>query len=281
MPRPSQPASRVFRLDRLPTTPPRGVSRQRIEKLTAGLAKELAELDDLLYAARQHGVLIVLQGRDAAGKDGTIRTVLDHCNAQGVRVESFKVPTEKERSHDFLWRIHARTPAHGEIVLFNRSHYEDVIVTRVHNLFPPDVIEPRFDAINHFEHLLTSSGTIVFKFFLHVSADEQKERLLEREQEREKAWKLAVGDWKEREHWDDYTRMYEAAIERCSTVVPWHVVPADKKWYRNYIVLKTVVEGLRPYKASWLASLSELGKLRMAELREYKAGQRKSKSKKG
>jgi PPK2 family polyphosphate:nucleotide phosphotransferase len=266
------PNVKATSLDRITTQPPRGTSRTRIEKLTERLADELADLDDLLYAARQHGVLVVLQGRDAAGKDGTIRKVLDYCNAQGVRVESFKVPTAEERAHDFLWRVHARVPAHGEIVLFNRSHYEDVVVTRVHHLFSPAVIEARFDAINHFESLLTASGTILFKFFLHVSADEQEQRLLEREQEQEKAWKLAVGDWKEREHWDDYTRAWDAVLARCApAVAPWHVVPADRKWYRNYIVLKTLVEGLRPYRTQWLESLSVLGRQRLAELREYKA----------
>jgi PPK2 family polyphosphate:nucleotide phosphotransferase len=276
MPRASSAStSRAVRLDRIPTQPPRGTERARIEKLTDSFEAELADLDDLLYSARQHGVLIVLQGRDAAGKDGTIRKVLDHCNAQGVRVESFKVPTEEERSHDFLWRVHAKVPAHGEIVLFNRSHYEDVIVTRVHDLFPPAIIEPRFGAINDFETLLTSNRTVLFKFFLHVSADEQKERLLEREMEPEKAWKLAVGDWKEREYWDAYTSAYEEALTRCSIpAAPWHIVAADRKWYRNYVVLKTIVEGLRPFRAQWLESLSALGKVRMAELREYKAGPR-------
>lgn len=267
--------SAPIRLDRLPTTPPRGTARGRVKELSKAYENELAELDDLLYSARQHAVLIVFQGRDAAGKDGSIREVLDHCNAQGVRVESFKVPTEEERSHDFLWRVHHKVPAHGEIVLFNRSHYEDVIVTKVHRLFAPEVIEPRYEAINHFETLLAQSNTILFKFFLHVSADEQKQRLLEREEEREKAWKLAVGDWKEREFWDDYTRAYEEALTRCSSPgLPWHVVPADKKWYRNYVIVKTLVEGLRPYRTQWLESLSALGKVRMAELREYKAGQR-------
>ena len=276
MPRAS--TSAAIRLDHISTQPPRGTNRARIETLTDALEEELAELDDLLYFARQHAVLIVFQGRDAAGKDGAIRKVLDHCNAQGVRVESFKVPTEEERSHDFLWRVHRKVPAHGEIVLFNRSHYEDVIVTKVHRLFAPEVIAPRYEAINAFETLLAQHNTILLKFFLHVSADEQQERLLAREQDREKAWKLAVGDWKEREHWDDYTRAYEEALTRCASAAPWHVVPADRTWYRNYVVLEAIVEGLRPYKAQWLESLSALGKIRMAELREYKAAQRKQKS---
>jgi PPK2 family polyphosphate:nucleotide phosphotransferase len=275
MPRAS--TSATVRLDRISTQPPRGTNRARIDTLTDALEDELAELDDLLYFARQHAVLIVFQGRDAAGKDGAIRKVLDHCNAQGVRVESFKVPTDEERSHDFLWRVHHTVPAHGEIVLFNRSHYEDVIVTKVHGLFPPDVIEPRYAAINNFETLLTQNHTILLKFFLHVSADEQKERLLEREQDREKAWKLAVGDWKEREHWDAYTRAYEEALTRCASAAPWHVVPADRKWYRNYVVLKAIVEGLRPYRAPWLESLSALGRRRADELRAYRKEQRSRK----
>jgi PPK2 family polyphosphate:nucleotide phosphotransferase len=275
MPRAS--TSATVRLDRISTQPPRGTNRARIDTLTDALEDELAELDDLLYFARQHAVLIVFQGRDAAGKDGAIRKVLDHCNAQGVRVESFKVPTDEERSHDFLWRVHHKVPAHGEIVLFNRSHYEDVIVTKVHGLFPPDVIEPRYAAINNFETLLTQNHTILLKFFLHVSADEQKERLLEREQDREKAWKLAVGDWKEREHWDAYTRAYEEALTRCASAAPWHVVPADRKWYRNYVVLKAIVDGLRPYRAPWLESLSALGRRRADELRAYRREQRSRK----
>jgi polyphosphate kinase 2 (PPK2 family) len=186
MPRAS--TSAAIRLDHISTQPPRGTNRARIETLTDALEEELAELDDLLYFARQHAVLIVFQGRDAAGKDGAIRKVLDHCNAQGVRVESFKVPTEEERSHDFLWRVHRKVPAHGEIVLFNRSHYEDVIVTKVHRLFAPEVIAPRYEAINAFETLLAQHNTILLKFFLHVSADEQQERLLAREQDPGKAW---------------------------------------------------------------------------------------------
>ena len=275
MPRAS--TSAAVRLDRISTQPPRGTNRARIDTLTDALEDELAELDDLLYFARQHAVLIVFQGRDAAGKDGAIRKVLDHCNAQGVRVESFKVPTDEERSHDFLWRVHHKVPAHGEIVLFNRSHYEDVIVTKVHGLFAPDVIAPRYEAINNFETLLTQNHTILLKFFLHVSADEQKERLLEREQDREKAWKLAVGDWKEREHWDAYTRAYEEALTRCASAAPWHVVPADRKWYRNYVVLKAIVEGLRPCRKQWLESLSALGRRRADELRAYRKEQRSRK----
>jgi PPK2 family polyphosphate:nucleotide phosphotransferase len=257
-------------LGKLSAEPPAKTVRERIKIETDGFEKDLAELADLLFFAREHSLLVVFQGLDTSGKDGVIRKVLDFSNAQSVRVESFKVPTELERAHDFLWRVHAKVPARGEIVLFNRSHYEDVIVTRVHKLFPEKVLEPRFAAINDFERLLAASGTIVLKFFLHITKEEQRARLLERQEDVQKAWKLSVGDWEERERWDDYIRAYETAIERCSPdSAPWHVVPANEKWYRNYVVLKTIVEALRPLRAGWLESLAALGQVRSKELREY------------
>jgi len=181
------------------------------------LGKELTELQELLYAAGQTPLLIVLQGRDTSGKDGTIRFLLRYLNAQGTRVASFKVPTPVELAHDYLWRCHAQTPGKGETVIFNRSHYEDVLVVRVHELAPEEVWKKRFGHINDWEKLLTDCGTTVIKIFLHISKDEQEQRLMEREQEVEKAWKLSVGDWKEREHWDSYTRAFEDALSRCST----------------------------------------------------------------
>ena len=264
-----------IRLSRISTEPPDGTSKESIKQQTDRYANELAELDDLLFAAREHGVLVVLQGRDTAGKDGAIRRVLDCSNAQGVRVEAFKVPSDDELAHDFLWRVHARTPARGEIVLFNRSHYEDVLVTRVHDLFPKKVIEQRYDAINDFERMLCANRTILIKFFLHITKDEQKRRLLDREKETEKAWKLSVGDWSEREFWDDYTRAYEIALDRCATrEAPWHIVPADEKWYRNYVVIRTIVDRLRPYKKEWLESLSRLGTRRRDELHAFRGKRR-------
>jgi PPK2 family polyphosphate:nucleotide phosphotransferase len=264
-------SSRPLRLKTVSADPPRGASKSRIKKATDALGQTLAELDDLLYYAREHSVLVVLQGRDTAGKDGTIRKILDCTNALGVRVESFKVPTELERSHDFLWRVHAKTPGRGEITLFNRSHYEDVIVTRVHGRLPAKALEERYGAINDFERLLVNDRTILFKFFLHISRDEQRKRLLDREDEPEKAWKLAVGDWQERERWDAYTDAYERAITRCSRPsAPWHIVPANAKWYRNYAVLKTIVDGLTPYRRRWMTSLSTLGRSRRAELDAFR-----------
>jgi PPK2 family polyphosphate:nucleotide phosphotransferase len=249
-----------------------GLSKEEGLERTAALGKELAELDDLLYYAGKHALLIVFQARDTAGKDGAIRCIGDWVNAQSCRVEPFKVPTEEELAHDFLWRVHKRTPGRGSIVLFNRSHYEDVLVVRVRSLVPKEVWSRRYAHINHFEELLVDSDTILIKFFLHISKEEQEERLLDREKEVEKAWKLSVGDWKEREFWDDYTAAYEDAINRCSSKwAPWHIVTANHKWFRNLAVLETIVEELRPYRDGWLKSLEKVGEQAMAELREYRA----------
>jgi PPK2 family polyphosphate:nucleotide phosphotransferase len=237
----------------------------------AKLNAELDVLQEELYAAGKHAVLIVLQGMDTSGKDGTIRNVLLNVNPQGCRVESFKVPTEEELAHDFLWRVHNVVPRKGILGVFNRSHYEDVLVVRVHELAPKQVWKARYDQINDFERLLAASGTIVVKFFLHISKDEQRERLLAREQEVEKAWKLSAGDWREREHWDDYQRAYEDALSRCSTEhAPWHIVPANRKWYRNLAVCEALVTTLGAYRDEWRATLqamSERGRAELAALR--------------
>lgn len=248
-----------------------GWERAAAEARTEELGRELEELQELQYAAGEHALLIVLQGRDTAGKDGMIRYLLQHMNAQGTRMAAFKVPTPKELSHDFLWRVHAMTPGRGETVIFNRSHYEDVLVVRVHGFVPETVWEERYDLINDFERLLVKSNTIIAKFLLNISKDEQEERLLAREQETEKAWKLSVGDWKEREHWDAYTEAYQAVLDRCS-VVPWHVIPADRKWYRNLAVTEALVEILRPYRAGWMAKLEYVGAGAKAELEAFRAG---------
>lgn len=249
-----------------------GLSRPIAEERTAALAGELDELDDLLYAAGQHALLIVIQGRDTSGKDGLIRHLLSHINAQSCTVVPFKVPSSQELSHDFLWRVHQQTPGRGSLAIFNRSHYEDVLVVRVHNLVPEKVWRQRYDHINHFERLLTDSNTILLKFYLHISKEEQEKRLLEREKEVEKAWKLSVGDWKERELWDDYTKAYEEALSQCSTAeAPWHLVPADKKWYRNLAVTESIVETLRPYRAQWMERLEQIGRVAKRELEEYRA----------
>lgn len=249
-----------------------GLSKSEGEVRARALGEQLDELEDLMFYAGTHSLLLVLQGMDTSGKDGTIRFLFQQMNGQGARVAAFKVPTPEELAHDFLWRVHQQTPGKGDMVIFNRSHYEDVLVVRVHNLVPKEVWEGRYKRINQFEELLQESNTIVVKCFLHIDAKEQEQRLLARENEVEKAWKLSVGDWKERLLWDDYQQAYEDVIRRCSTKdAPWHVIPANRKWYRNLAVAEAVVEALEPYRKIWLDDLEKMGEARKAELAEYRA----------
>ena len=216
------------------------------KKALLALNDELEALQELLYAEGKHKVLIVLQATDTGGKDGTIRHVFDGVNPQGVHVASFKKPTEIELDHDYLWRVHARTPGSGEIVIFNRSHYEDVLVVRVHDLVPPAQWEKRYEHINNFEKLLADEGTTIIKFFLHISREEQKERLEERLADPEKHWKFSKGDLAERERWDDYQAAFEAALSRTSTeYAPWYIIPADRKWYRNLVISEVIIDTLK------------------------------------
>jgi PPK2 family polyphosphate:nucleotide phosphotransferase len=243
------------------------LSRKQGEKLFEEYAKELDDLQEMLYATGTHSLLVVLQGMDTSGKDGTIRNVFQYVSTIGCRVQSFKVPTEEELAHDFLWRVHRATPARGNIAVFNRSHYEDVLVVRVRNLAPEAVWQKRYQQINDFERLLVENNTIVLKFFLHISKDEQKERLLERQEKVVKAWKLAVSDWEERQWWDDYQRAYEEALAHCTTpAAPWIIVPADRKWFRNLAVAQAIVEALRPYQQEWMATLEQMSKTALAAL---------------
>jgi PPK2 family polyphosphate:nucleotide phosphotransferase len=240
---------------------------KRFEELNA----ELDVMQEELHAAGVNSVLMVLQGMDTSGKDGAIRAVMRNLNPQGVRVESFKVPTDEELAHDFLWRVHKVTPGKGQFGVFNRSHYEDVLVVRVHGLVPEKVWQARYDHINHFEALLADSGTIILKFFLHISKKEQEERLHEREEEVGKAWKLSAGDWREREKWDAYQEAYEDALSRCSTeAAPWYVVPADRKWFRNLAITETLVDTLRTHRKRWNDALEELSQAKLAELAAYR-----------
>ena len=237
------------------------------------LGETMAKQQELLYAAQTHSVLIVLQGLDTSGKDGTISHVMSHVNPQGCAVASFKVPTPEEAAHDFLWRIHKQTPGKGGITIFNRSHYEDVLVTRVHKLVSDDEITRRYGYINQFEQLLSDDSTIILKFFLHITKDEQKERLLAREDDPAKSWKLSAGDWHEREFWDDYTAAYEAALGATAAKnAPWYVIPADKKWFRNLAIAETLVKTLRPYESGWQDALKKIGEQRKAELAQMRAG---------
>jgi PPK2 family polyphosphate:nucleotide phosphotransferase len=236
------------------------------------LDARLDRLQEELYAAGTQSVLAIFQGMDTAGKDGAIRSVFRSCDPQGMRVESFKVPTEEELAHDFLWRIHRVTPRRGMIGVFNRSHYEDVLVVRVHSLVPEETWRRRYDQINEFERLLAASGTIILKFFLHISSEEQEQRLIEREQDPTKAWKLSAGDWRERQRWGDYQEAYEDVLSRCSTdEAPWYLIPADRKWYRNLAVAEVIVEALEGHRKGWAAKLEQMSGERIAELEAYRA----------
>lgn len=257
------------------TNPPKKLDKDAALIEQDKLEAELFQLQELMWGAKQNSVLVVLQGRDTAGKDGAIKRVVGALNPRGVHVASFGVPTEEERQHDFLWRIHKHTPRLGEFAVFNRSHYEDVLVVRVRKLLPEKVWRERYDHINSFEEVLAEHGCIILKFFLHISKDEQKERLLEREKDATKAWKLNANDWRERDFWDDYTKANEDAISKCASKFgPWHVVPANSKWYRNLAITEALVEAMRPYQDSWLETLKERGKLGRAELKAFKAKQK-------
>ncbi len=250
-----------------------GVGKAQGQERFVALNAELAGLQELLYAAGTHAVLMILQGMDTSGKDGAVRGVLMNVNPQGCRVESFKVPTEEELAHDFLWRVHRVTPGKGMLGVFNRSHYEDVLIARVHRFVPEEVWRARYEQINQFEQMLAASGTLILKFFLHISKDEQEKRLMEREQDPTKAWKLSASDWRERQYWDDYQRAYEDAISNCSTPhAPWHVVPADRKWFRNLAIAEVLAGTLREHVPTWRAALDEMSAARVAELKAYRAG---------
>jgi PPK2 family polyphosphate:nucleotide phosphotransferase len=205
----------------------------------------LQDLQEVLWAEGKHALLIVLQAMDAGGKDGTIKHVFRGVNPQGCQVTGFKVPTKEELDHDFLWRVHKAVPRRGQIGIFNRSHYEDVLVVRVDNLAPEAVWRQRYDQINHFEKLLADTGTTILKFFLHISKEEQKERFEDRLHDPAKNWKFSRDDVEKRRRWDDYMQAYEEALSRCSTPwAPWYVIPADHKWYRNLLVSQIIVETL-------------------------------------
>jgi PPK2 family polyphosphate:nucleotide phosphotransferase len=210
--------------------------------------KHLDNLQDLLYAGKQRALLIVLQGMDAAGKDGTIRHVMSGVSPQGCSVTSFKVPSAEEQAHDFLWRIHKAVPEKGMIGIFNRSQYEDLLVVRVHKLVPKAVWEARYEEINRFERNLAENSVKILKFFLHISKEEQKKRFDERLNDPDKKWKFTKADTAERKYWDDYVAAYEAVLSRCSTeYAPWFIIPADHKWFRNLAVSRIIVETLEDF----------------------------------
>jgi PPK2 family polyphosphate:nucleotide phosphotransferase len=233
------------------------------------LGAELSELQELLAAAHYHSLLVVLQGMDASGKADATHEVMSHVNPQGCEVRSFKVPTSRELDHDFLWRVHRVTPGKGMIGIFNRSHYEDVLVVRVHNLVPEKVWSQRYAAINNFEHVLAQNNMIILKFYLYMSSEEQERRLLARQKDRMDAWKLTAADWEERKYWDAYQDAYEDALSKCSTdEAPWYIVPANAKWYRNLLMARTLVSTLRQYREEWQNRLVERGERELARIEQ-------------
>jgi PPK2 family polyphosphate:nucleotide phosphotransferase len=239
------PGAKV-RLDKLDPAATNGLQKRDGQAGCAQLTKELEALQELLYADGRHKLLVILQGPDASGKDGTIRSVFEGVNPQGVKVASFKRPTDEELGHDYLWRVHSRLPRSGEITIFNRSHYEDVLVVRVHDLVPKERWAKRYDHIRAFEQMLVDEGTTILKFFLHVSKEEQKVRLQERIDDPAKRWKFSRADLGERKLWDQYAAAFEDMLNKTSTKgAPWYAVPADRNWYRNLVVSQVLVDTLR------------------------------------
>lgn len=227
-------------------------TKDEVELHLEGLRKRLEGLQELLYAQSQHKLLIVLQAMDTGGKDGVIRHVFSGVNPQGVDVFRFKVPSVEEMSHDYLWRVHARSPEKGKITIFNRSHYEDVVVVKVHKLVKLDEIHKRYGHINDFERMLTDEGVTILKFFLHISKKEQRERIQERLDDKTKNWKFTLSDVHERKSWSKYMSSYQEAIEKTSTSwAPWCVVPSDKKWYRNLVITQSIVDHLEGLKMKY------------------------------
>lgn len=239
-----------IKLKAISTRAPRGYDKDATKHKLTAILQELNELQNLLYAEGKHSILVILQGMDAAGKDGLVRDVFTSMNPTGIRVHSFKVPTEEELAHDFLWRIHKVVPPKGMIHVFNRSHYEDILITRVHKITDDTTAKKRMVAINNFERLLAENGTQILKFYLHISQEEQHERLQERLTLPGKMWKYNSKDFDESARWNDYIKYYEAAFNNCGDI-PWHIVPSDQNWYKSYIVANTLLTTLNSLKMKY------------------------------
>jgi PPK2 family polyphosphate:nucleotide phosphotransferase len=241
-----------------------GLDKDRTREKTAKLCERIGELQKLLYANASHSILIILQGMDASGKDGATKGVLDSVNPAGVQVTSFKAPSHEELAHDFLWRIHKAVPRYGNIGVFNRSHYEDVLIVRVMKLQPERVWSGRFQQINAFERHLVENRVVVLKFFLHISKQEQAERLQARLDDPRKRWKFEANDLKTRALWDQFQKAYETVINRCSSkTAPWHIVPADHKWYRDHVIAGAVVKAMEGLKLKWPQPREHLSKIKI------------------
>ncbi|CAH1000157.1 Polyphosphate:AMP/ADP phosphotransferase [Neolewinella maritima] len=244
-------------LSTISTRAPEHLDKDEARKISAQRAERIAELHAQLVAERKHAVLVILQGMDASGKDGAMRRVFGACSPFGLRAVGWKKPTEEEFAHDFLWRIHKQVPAKGELVIFNRSHYEDVLIQRVHGWISEAQVDQRIASINAFEKLLQQdNNTLILKFYLHLSYEQQEEELRERLEEPEKHYKHNDGDWAERERWDDYRAAYEDVIGRSE--LTWHIVPVDQRWYRDYVMTEVVLNALEGLNMSWPALATEL-----------------------
>lgn len=230
--------------------------KDKTKDKTKKILKKIGELQNKMYAQNKFSLLIVLQGTDASGKDGVTKGLVKYCNPLGVKIHSFKKPTEDEYAHDFLWRVHNATPRKGEMKIFIRSHYEDILVPSVDKYIPEDVIERRYKVINDFEKLLENNGTVILKFFMNVSMEAQKERLMERIELKEKHWKHKDGDWDTREKWDKYKEVYEKILNNCNTI-PWHLVPSDKNWQKTYAVAEAVLKALEDLDLKWPELVTE------------------------
>lgn len=229
-------------LRKIDTRAPKGVDKNKTKDLLPKIVEQLDELQNKMFAEQKHSLLVILQGMDASGKDGLTKAVFGELNPLGIKVSSFKVPTAKELSHDFLWRIHQEVPAKGEIKIFNRSHYEDILVTRVHQLIDERTAIKRMKAINDFEDLLVKhNNTAILKIYLHISPEEQQERLKERMTDPRKMWKYNAKDFEEAKKWNQYMKVYEDAFNECNKI-PWHIIPADQNWYRNHLVASLVLK---------------------------------------
>jgi len=241
-----------------------GMDKEKAREKTTALAQRIGELQHLLYANSSHSLIILLQGMDTSGKDGAGRRVLQFVTPAGVETANFKQPSSEERAHDFLWRIHKAAPRYGNIGVFNRSQYEDVLVVRVMKLQPRRVWQERYAQINAFEKILTDNNVILLKFFLHISKAEQAKRLQARLDDPAKNWKFELSDLKMRGHWKAFQQAYEDAINLCSTAcAPWHIIPADHKWFRDYVIAKTVVEALEKLNMKWPRPKENLSTIRI------------------
>ncbi|NNF33178.1 MAG: polyphosphate kinase [Saprospiraceae bacterium] len=233
----------MIKLSEFPTTAPKGLNKKYIKEETKEIAKRIAELHEIMVAEKKHSLLVVLQGMDTSGKDGSTHETFKYCTPVGLSAYGFKKPTDEEFAHDFLWRVHKQTPGKGEIKVFVRSHYEDVLIQRVHKWIDDDRVTARINAINAFEeNLINDNNTTILKFYMHLSKERQLEKLQERIDNPDKNWKHNPGDWKERKHWDAYMNAYEDAINR--STVPWIIAPVDQRWYRNYFIAKKVCDTL-------------------------------------